>query len=564
MPVAITRGDRSVAISGGMRPPSVSWWLFVAALVVEFFLFDRFGSHRVTGLYPRWNDQIQYLSEAYTGFEYARSHGLAAGLWHTLTNRSAQGTLHDFAALLAFWIAGPSRSAALALNMLALIAWQIALFAAVTKRTRSHGLALLAAMLPVALRGPWENGPGSAYDFRLDHLAMCALGVTGAIAMLTDGLRSRAASVLFGCVIATTLLTRFLTGTYFVLIFAATILWCIFGADRKRRTLNVILAAGIAAALAGPIFWLNRETVWNYYYVGHYVGPESAIRNQNFGLGRSLAFVWGEFAERHVGLFFAVFAAMVALILAAIRLRTGGSAAAEPARAAKNYRVADAAFIGATFLLAPAIILTLHPQKSPVVLSALAPGVILLVTAGWLAISGRPHSAARSERYTTVVAAVATVGALVYFAGRQLRPADDPATIANLRVVNAVADHVLARSEAAKLDPIRIAVDHITDAVDAQVMRVICYERHGVWRNFDMTLPTGIAEPDEQLVWERIQMSDFVFVTADGTTGQYPYDRKLATLRPAIKTWCDSHLRAAKQFTLSGRTVVLYERPTPQ
>src|SRR5262245_22012108 len=96
-------------------------WLFPALLLalfaIEFILFDQFGSHRHTAVYPRWNDQIQYLSEAYTGYEYARVHGLAAGAWQTLVNPSAQGTLHDFAALFAFTIAGPSRSAALALNM---------------------------------------------------------------------------------------------------------------------------------------------------------------------------------------------------------------------------------------------------------------------------------------------------------------------------------------------------------------------------------------------------------------------------------------------------------------
>ena len=96
------------------RPPALSRspavWLLVAVFALEFFLFDNFGARRFTPIYPRWNDQIQYLSESYTGYEFARANGFFTGLWHTLTNRSAQGTLHDFFAVIVFTLAGPSRS----------------------------------------------------------------------------------------------------------------------------------------------------------------------------------------------------------------------------------------------------------------------------------------------------------------------------------------------------------------------------------------------------------------------------------------------------------------------
>src|SRR5262245_8547161 len=108
-----------------------NFWLLTAVAALEFVLFDQFGAHRFTSIYPRWNDQIQYLSESYAGYEQARAGSFVAGVLDALTNPSAQGTLHDFLAIIAFAIAGPSRSAALALNMLALIGWQIALYLAV-------------------------------------------------------------------------------------------------------------------------------------------------------------------------------------------------------------------------------------------------------------------------------------------------------------------------------------------------------------------------------------------------------------------------------------------------
>ncbi|HUR56749.1 MAG TPA: hypothetical protein VM029_03510, partial [Opitutaceae bacterium] len=279
------------------------FWLLLAVFLAEFLLFDQYGAHRHTGVYPRWNDQVQYLGEAYTGYEYARTHGFVRGLWHTLVNPSAQGTLHDFAALFAFSVAGPSRSAALALNLFALIAWQAAFFAAACRLGAARSLALAVALLPVALRGPWDNIPGSAYDFRLDHLAMCALGVAGALGCCTDGFRSRRWSLAFGAAVGVTLLTRFLTGTYFVLIFFALLAWTLAARERRPRTANLLLAASLAAVLAAPVFWLNREWVWNYYWIGHYIGPESAIRNSHMNLGRSLAFVWTQLGQRHLGPF---------------------------------------------------------------------------------------------------------------------------------------------------------------------------------------------------------------------------------------------------------------------
>lgn len=527
--------------------------LLLAALAAEFFLFDTHASRAQAKVYPRWNDQIQYLSESYTGYEYARAHGLAAGLWQTLITPAAQGKLHSFAAVIAFTIAGPSRNAAFALNMLALIAWQAALFLAVARRTDSRALAWAAAALPLCLRGPWENVPGSATDFRLDHLAMCALGVASAAALMVDRFRSRRWSLAFGAAVGVTLLTRFLTGTYFVLMLVALLTWTLRGEERKRRTINLALAAAVAAALAAPIFWLNREWVWNYYYLGHYVGPESAIRNPHFGLGQSVAFVWDNFGERHLGAFFGRIVALgtVALIVGAF-LSTGASKK-NPALATSPH---GWGMLGVVFLLAPALVLTLHQQKSEVVLGALAPGAIMLVVAAWTTLRCR----CSGRRLPFAFAAAVVIAAAWKFAARQLGPTGDEAARDHHQKIAALADYVFARTQTAGLTAPRVAADYITDCLDGQVLRVVCYERHHVWVPFDMTLPTGIADPDEGEVMARLQHSDFVFLTEEAAPGLYPFDQKLAALRPRLRAWCDAHLRLVERFSLFGRRMVLYQR----
>jgi hypothetical protein len=528
----------------GARPGDwrrTAGWLLLGLFLGEFLLFDQWGARRFTNSYPRWNDQIQYLTESYAAFERARAEGLPAALWSTLINSSAQGTLHDFLALLAFTVAGPSRSAALALNLLALVAWQAALYWAVAHRGH-RVLAGAAVFLPLALAGPWRPIPGSAFDFRLDHLAMCALGVSAALAWRTDGLRARRASLAFGLAVGLTLVTRFLTGTYFVLMLAFLLAWTLTQPDRRVRTANLGRAVCVAALVALPFFWRNWETARDYYWIGHYVGPESTIRDPHLTLAGSLSFVLREFFQRHVGWVFVGIAATGAVLLG---WRRGSS------------RDADrTGFIwGATFLLAPAIVLTLHPQKSEVVLSALAPGLVTLVAASWLAIAGAP----KVRQALPAMVAVA-LGAGLFFVHAQLTPLLTPADQTQNRTVNAVCDEIFRRAQAGKLTELRVAVDHITDAFDAQVLRIVCYERHRVWFPVNMTLPTGIAEPDGALVLSRLEESDFVFVTTEGPAGLYPYDRKLAALRPQVQAWCDAHLRLANQFDLFGRRLRLYQR----
>jgi hypothetical protein len=287
--------------------------LLAAWLGAEFLLFDRIGAHWHTGIYPRWNDQIQYLTEAYTGYEYLLRHGFWAGLWGTLVHPAAQGTLDDCYAVLLFRLMGPSRSAALAVNMLAFLAWQGALFFAVARRTDSRRLAWVSFGLVLSLAGPWSAAYGSAVDFRLDHLAMCSMGVALAAALLTDRFRATGWSLVFGAATGLTLSTRFLTGPYFILIFGAGLAWTAAAPDRRLRLRNFALAALVALALAGPLLWLNRIWVYNYYWIGHFFGPESAIRNPHLNLPQSLAFVAGHLSADHLGLAFWILAGLLSL-----------------------------------------------------------------------------------------------------------------------------------------------------------------------------------------------------------------------------------------------------------
>jgi hypothetical protein len=261
-------------------------------------------------------------------------------------------------------------------------------------------------------------------------------------------------------------------------------------------------------------------------------------------VARAAGFVAREAMQRHVGVVFAGLAAAGAVLLAAVRT----TAAARPA-------IPAAWIIGTIYVAAPFLVLTLHPQKSEVVVGALVPGIVLLVVAAWMSVSRRADPA--SLRFFAGAVAAAT---LALFARGQRMPAYSPETRADIRQVNTIADTLYSRVSAGNLREPHVAVDYITDSLDAQVLRVVVYERKRRWMQFRIMLPTGIAEPTSELVHERLAKSDFVFLTEEAPVGPYPFDRKLAEMRPDVRAWCEANLRAADRFTLFGRRMVLYQR----
>ncbi|MFI5337543.1 MAG: hypothetical protein ACHQ5A_12205 [Opitutales bacterium] len=541
-------------------PARLTRWMWLAAALLmlgEFLLFDRMTSRQHASIYPRWNDQIQYLTESYTAYEQAQSHGLLAGLKFALNKTALQGTLHDFFAVLAFRLAGaPSRSAALSLNMLVFLAWQAGLLAVIPRVSGSRALAWMGFGLLLCLAGPWSAEAGSAVDFRLDHGAMCLMGLTATLALLTDGFRSSRWSIALGVAVGVTLLERFLTGVYFAAILLVSAAWLLAGTDRWHRLRHLGLAGLVAAALALPVFWANRTAIYTYYWVGQVTGAESAARFRGLDVWHSLQFVFGHLGGMHLGSWFGWTAAglTTALLLCFILAR----------RQASPGSIRDWLFFSLVFLLLPSGVLILHRQKSEYVLGVIVPGVILLILWFWAWLWRRIDFAASAPAWRLAPLLLA-LGALAaggtYFVQRQVAPAHDAAFLASARTVNQIADQIFADSRARAIANPYIAVDQIVDFIDAQILQVICYERKKVWVPFVIQLPDSILQDKDENMLYRMKLCDFVLLTDEMPgDGYWPYDKQMRRLYPQLKAWCESHLRRVETYSLFGRRMSLYER----
>jgi hypothetical protein len=540
-------------------------WALVLLVVAEFVLFDRMTSQNHAWIYPRWHQQNESLRAAYAGYEHRQTHGLWEGLGHTLSQPAAGGSVHSAWALLIFEFAGgPSRSAALAVNMLAFLSWQAAFFLAITRSFRSVALGWLAVGLTLALTGPWSGLQGSAVDFRIDQVSMGLMGLALAAALASEGFRSRTWSVVFGLAVGLTTFTHFLAGTYFAVIFAACLAWTLRSEDRRARALNLFLAAAVAAALIGPRVWFNGQEISGQSWIGHLLRPDELLGISPLPFGTA---VWAAVAHlgiAQLGTSFAL-AGGIALAPLASAIWLALPSQSSPNDVARSPWPTEAMVLGTVFTLAPVLTLAALSSPLPVGLAASAavPGVILLVvafTARLQASMIKRHGLIRGQRWLAAAAVIGVVIGGGYFVGRQLARDHDEAFVSDVRRVRLIADKISQAAQRHEIDRPRITVDHVADYLNATTLDLVGYERHGKWASYVAELPTGVAAMPEPQITEHLENSDFVILTLEGPAGPWPFDQQMAGLRPKLRAWCEDEMAPLDEFTLFGKRFVIYQR----
>jgi hypothetical protein len=516
----------------------------------ETLLFLAVAARHYAWSYPRWNDQVQYLGQAYDTYELAKSAGYIRAAWSALHGVYAQGCLHELLPLPIFAALGASRTAALAVNMLAFLAWQAATFLAVRRISGRTSLAWASVGLLAALHFPWSGSVGSAVDFRLDWMAACAYGIALAVGISGRGFRSTPWAVLFGAVAGAAVLLRFLTLVYFGLIFLALLAWLLTRPDRRGRCGRLALSGAVAFGILAPEFWRSRATIYSYYWMGHFAGPERALRDSHLGVISSVRWILSQVVFNQVGI------ASMALGLgaAAIFLLSSGDPGEHERSAAGAEPATDGAWVLAlAFFAAPVAVLAFHPEKSDPPSSILIPGAIWIILLLWVGLA----KAVSRGTSAAVGAAVLGIGALV-FVHAETRRSELDESAADFRGINGLADFLFFRAEEAGLTHPRVGVTWVLDGTEPGALRILGYERHGRMMSFIATLPTGLFRTSREIAMTALENSHFVCL-ATRADPVWPFDRQMEELRPAMREWCDAHMAAVGQLDVKGFSLSVYE-----
>jgi len=536
--------------------------LLLILIIIEGIIFISI-SKDVANIYPRFNDQIQYLSEAYQGFEYFKKEGPIKGFWQTLTNPSAQGVLNDCFALIIFIIVGASREAALFVNFIFFALWQIITFSAIKQSKFSSIVAWVCIGIMLCFKGFWKiDKEGSAFDFRLDFMAANLMGIVLMAAIKSKGFISRKWSILFGALVGVTILTRFITATYFVVIYISILVVYSYNTKNKERIKNIIIATLTTIIIVTPLILVNIKNIYNYYVIGHIIGKESVLRALDIGWGEKFLLIVREAYKFQGPLFYIV---ILLIIIASHLINQKTSEYSENKElvtpwkdAVSNWRV-----LGIIFLLSPVIILTIHKQFSATVLGVLCPGTFVLITsiiAPKIENGLKELSINTRKKFVIMTGAVILLGFVSLGIKGKMQPYSKEFQNDSDKL-NRLVDLIYSKVINSQIQAPKIASDQVTDFLDAQIFRVMIYERHKLWVPLIMTLPTGIFEEDRQLIINRLHESDFIFITDKmENAGIWPYDKQMRKLYPELKNYSKENLNLAESYYLFGREISFYSK----
>jgi hypothetical protein len=596
-------GETKPFISPSPRVQAVSNWLLVVLLIaLEFALFRHFLIREVIWSYPPNNDQLAYLQQTYELYEHARTDGL----WNAIIHQppTPQGALMQAQAAILFRIFGASRFNALLLNFLYFAIFQVVLVWTVRRIAGRWTVALLSLGLLLTTLTPF-CGAGGIYDFRMDFIAFYLYGIFICLVIRSGVFTHVGWSIVAGMAGAFLICFRFVAAAYlagiFAVVFGAVVIaWLLRrnkpnGALYSRQLRGLLICASVIAVIAGPVLWRCRDAIHDYYVVNHVTGAEKDIRAASMGtteMWNAVKFYPEKVLWLHAGpMFLTVGAALILLGAGAYAISRlllplppdEGWGEGEPRKTSlgqvgplaipphpnplpegEGTGVFAWVFTGAC-LVVPLTILTLDVSKSPVVANVMVAPLLWLVVLAFVGFMRKiPFGTARSgfEAGFVLIAAVT----LALGIRNQYKAYDHDRFMSRHRDdvenIDRMYDLIAERSRAANLQSVAIFNDRISDYLDAEVCRLLTYERHGYLLNVGDQFSTLVEMPQSEIV-KKLGESDFAMIShRDHPPAgyDYPFNHQMEQLEPQLRTICQQTMTEIGHYRIFDDDVTVFTR----
>jgi hypothetical protein len=539
-------------------------------LLFEAVLLHTTARDFVAPFYPSNYDQIQYLTESYLAYDVIRQHGLLEGVLDVLRQPRAQGMLLQFQAAVLFLITGPSRLAALDLNV-----GYFLVYLGVTAEAvrRSAGMPAALASLGLIASAATNTHVGGIFDFRLDFAAMCLWGTLLALVVLGVG-RNQSRPKLIAAVAmvaALLVLTRIITVAYVAvslggLFLIAPLIRTSPEATSPTPSRRALLPALTVSALATGWFVLqNWTTVIPYYIVGHVASDEKHIRALEVGatnLIRSLSFYPNSLVYDHAGPAF--LRLTVALAIAGVLggFLSRGGVSSENRKVGHTLSLGWVACALTLCIAGPYIVLTANEAKSVVVGDVLLPPLVLAIVCVFSVVSRLTQPVTRVAHYTLIVATSGVLLLGLRAQWSQVRDSEsgrrDLATASQL--MQDVGDYVLTTRSGQAV----WAMDGHLDFTAPLVTRLYYFEQRRVWLALSNSLGAGAIHTtlSEDEVVQSAAAADVLILTRGGTW-MYPYDHSIERVKPSLFALAKQQYLLLHEYRVYGRDVFVYIRPLP-
>jgi hypothetical protein len=551
-----------------------AYTVLVLLVLVEWAVFSQFYAREILPSFPRMFDQAAYMGRALDVYELWLTRGFISGLRESLRWAWPQGLLLPHEAALGFFLLGPTRTAAVAINFAHLALLQSLIVWLGVRAGRPLSAFALCGVLVSA--GAFRAELGGLPDFRLDFAANVLLTALGLLVVYSGGFRSRRASLVVGVVGGVACLTRTILLTYlgvgFGMWFVAALLF------RRRpgmraRLINAVLAGALTAVVMLPALAAQFQALAAYYVSGHLTSNEGALRAREFGVitrWDHLTYYLHSAVVVHAGRLFAAGAALL-LALVAVRWRAENAANDDTPPPLVERDGWWASLFIVCVALSAFVVLTANISKSPIVGNVF---VGLAVAFLW-ALVGTAHERTgvdweRPRWFAAGLLAVFIAGSLA-FVVRWTRPTVVQPHYSKSDIASYldVVDFIATASEALGTRSPKISFDEVNEFFQPDVIRVLAFERHGVILSPQPGLGAiRIALPalEKPAAIADLGNSDFALLGSDrpaqAHVGAYPVNQSLQVMSADLLAWASANMVPIREASFFGRRVTVFVKPS--
>jgi hypothetical protein len=520
-------------------------WLLIAEAAIYFGFYNR----EIVWNLPDHYDQASYLWIAYGLVERIGMRG-----WPVLVEALTQpihptGVLLPVVGAVAVGLTGAGRLAALSLNFLAFAGLQALTFHTVRVKTGNAALACASVAL-LLCQGVMWFWAGGLFDFRIDFIAYCLFGMWVCAVLLSGPFLYWRWTVIASAIAAILVLFRFFTIIYVLGIMGG---FAIIAAYAAPKRIGKIAASAVAIiALVARSLFIHRHALYEYYGIGHLLGPEKEIRAEEAGvhdLADQLLYYPASLAIEHLGWTFWVGAAILA-VAAIGSLRTAK-------RQWTPFRFDLLLLFGA--IAGPMLVLTSDQSKSPVV-AGIAAGPVVLA----LIIVAAP---AISQRASYLAAAAIACLAVVFQTGHVLRYTPRVAgERANLRTTANLATWINDYALEHKWTNPSISINVNSPSINARALDAWSYETTRTLVGWRPVLGVTIFAVSREEVLAQAAQSDVLVLASQPNlrAHPFPFNISMRELTPALFDYAQSHMKLVRQVTMQLGTISVFVRGNPQ
>ena len=491
---------------------SASLVIFFIFFIQAIYLYN--SGLLVSSIYPRFNDQIQYLSDSYNLYEYLKDFGFT-NISKNINFAKAQGVTYQFLPQL-FLLFNVSRLSVLFVNFLFLFLFQFSLYKLFRfyKYPRSFSLGII--FISTFISGYYEiNAAGSIFDYRLDFMASALFGISSYFLCKTENFTRHKYIILLAFILAFSILTRFILAPYFFVLMLTYLLFIGYKSDFIDLFKKVVLFLTIFIVVLSPIYY--SFPFIESYYLGHFVGPEALIRASSTN-EYSLKFLkYIEYTFRHL---------KPALFIYILPLLLYFTLSYKKKNFLKEQQIQRVSlfFISLLYFIAPIFILSFDYQMSKAAGTAAVPGLMMMFS--WLLGFCPFLILSKKNKYLFLFFLLSFfLVFFVYSYNKNLQKNSD-----NYQFISKNHNMILDRINEMSINKpiVNIGVNRITDSVDALVLNIVNYETRNSTIKMSMVLPDSIYSTNIDQLINKLILSDIFFYYAEKQYIRWPYDKTMS------------------------------------